>query len=90
MLVAMIGRDKAGATKIRRESRPDHLAYIEETGIVFMAGPLLDLNDKMIGSLVILDVETMDDAQAWVENDPYAKAGLFQSVDLVQWKKVVG
>jgi uncharacterized protein YciI len=29
-------------------------------------------------------------AQAWAENDPYNKAGLFESVTLSQWKKVIG
>ena len=44
----------------------------------------------MIGSLIILEVEDMTAAQNWADNDPYAKAGLFQSVDLIVWKKVVG
>ena len=29
-------------------------------------------------------------AEAWAANDPYAKAGLFASVELVEWKKVIG
>ncbi|MEY4872402.1 MAG: hypothetical protein RLZZ563_1732, partial [Pseudomonadota bacterium] len=29
-------------------------------------------------------------AQDWAANDPYAKAGLFQSVDIREWKKVIG
>ena len=41
-------------------------------------------------SLVILDVADMSAAQDWAANDPYAKAGLFESVELVAWKKVIG
>jgi uncharacterized protein YciI len=44
----------------------------------------------MCGSLLILDVEDMAAAQAWAENDPYAKAGLFDSVSIDVWKRVVG
>ena len=44
----------------------------------------------MSGSLVILDVPDMDAARSWAENDPYAKAGLFETVVLSEWKKVVG
>ncbi|WP_170410721.1 YciI family protein [Ruegeria atlantica] len=89
MLIALIARDKDGALQTRMDNRAAHLAYIEETGVVSQAGPLLD-GDAMIGSLIILEVEDMAAAQNWADNDPYAKAGLFQSVDLIAWKKVIG
>ena len=89
MLIALIARDKAGALQTRKENRADHLAYIEATGVVAQAGPLID-DGEMAGSLVILDVDSMDDAQEWADNDPYAKAGLFSGVELVEWKKVIG
>ncbi len=89
MLIALIARDKPGALQTRLDNRSAHLAYIEETGVVSQAGPLLD-GDAMIGSLVILDVEDLAAAQSWADNDPYAKAGLFQSVELIPWKKVIG
>ena len=31
-----------------------------------------------------------DQAKAWAADDPYAKAGLFASVELTAWKKVIG
>ena len=89
MLIALIARDKPGALQTRLDNRSAHLAYIEETGVVSHAGPLLD-GDAMIGSLVVLDVEDLAAAQSWADNDPYAKAGLFQSVELIPWKKVIG
>ncbi len=89
MLIALIARDKDGALQTRLDNRAAHLAYIEETGVVAQAGPLLN-GDAMIGSLVILDVEDLAAAQAWADNDPYAKAGLFKSVELIPWKKVIG
>ncbi|WP_171097320.1 YciI family protein [Ruegeria sp. HKCCD7255] len=89
MLIALIARDKDGALQTRLDNRAAHLAYIEETGVVSQAGPLLD-GDAMIGSLIILDVTDLAAAQTWADNDPYAKAGLFQSVELIPWKKVVG
>ncbi len=89
MLIALIARDKAGALQTRLDNRTAHLAYIEETGVVAQAGPLLD-GDAMIGSLVILDVENLAAAEAWAANDPYALADLFDSVELIPWKKVIG
>ena len=90
MLIALIAKDKSGALQTRKDNRDAHLAYIESTGVVAQAGPLLDEAGEMAGSLVILDVTDMTAAQDWAANDPYAKAGLFESVELVAWKKVIG
>jgi uncharacterized protein YciI len=51
---------------------------------------LLDSAEQMIGSLVILDVADMAAAEAWAANDPYAKAGLFEDVQLIHWNRVIG
>lgn len=90
MLVALIAHDKTDGLATRKANRDDHLAYIEATGVVTQAGPLLDDAGEMAGSLVILDVTDMTAAQDWADNDPYAKAGLFESVKLIAWKKVIG
>ena len=90
MLIALIAKDKPGALQTRKDNRDDHLAYIEATGVVAQAGPLLDDAGEMAGSLVILDVTDMAAVRNWADNDPYAKAGLFDSVELIAWKKVIG
>lgn len=90
MLVALIARDKPENLQVRLDNRDAHLAYIKETGVVAQAGPLMDQDGKMVGSLIILDVEDMAAAQGWADNDPYAKAELFETVDLITWKKVIG
>ena len=90
MLVALIAKDKPGAMPVRQENRPAHLEYLKSTGVVQQAGPLLDDGDGMIGSLIILDVADLSAARGWADNDPYALAGLFQSVDLIPWKRVIG
>ena len=90
MRVALICIDKPDHLQTRIHNRPAHLDHITRSGIVEMAGPFLDQNGSMIGSLVILSVTTMEEAQAWAKDDPYAKAGLFESVTLREWKKVIG
>jgi len=89
MLYAVICRDKPGALQVRLDTRAEHLAYIEATGIVKMAGPFLE-DGQMCGSLVIVEAETLAAAQDWATNDPYAKAGLFASSSVTEWKKVIG
>lgn len=90
MRVALICIDKPDSLAIRQENRPAHLDHIQTSGVVEMAGPFLNGDGAMTGSLVILQVETLDQARAWAEADPYAKAGLFASVDIREWKKVIG
>jgi uncharacterized protein YciI len=89
MRVALICIDKTGALQTRLDNRAAHLAHIGSSGVVEMAGPFLQ-DGAMIGSLIILDVADMAAAEDWAANDPYAKAGLFQSVTLREWKKVIG
>ncbi|PTE22661.1 hypothetical protein C5F48_05885 [Cereibacter changlensis JA139] len=90
MRVALICTDKAGALQTRLDTRAAHLAHIEDSGVVEMAGPFLNTEGQMTGSLVVLNVDTLAEAQAWAEADPYAKAGLFETVQIAEWKKVIG
>ena len=90
MRFALITKDKLGHIEVRKANRDAHLAYIAETGVVEMAGPFVDPDGMMSGSLIIMDVADRAAAQAWADNDPYAKAGLFENVRLEQWNKVVG
>ena len=55
-----------------------------------MAGLFLNTDEKMCGSLIVLDVNDMAAAKVWAENDPYYKAGLFETSTLKIWKKVIG
>lgn len=88
MLIALIAHDKPGALQIRKDTRDAHLAYLKATN-VSQAGPLLNTDGEMIGSLIVLDVADMATAEHWAANDPYAKAGLFDTVTLTAWKKVI-
>ncbi len=90
MLVALIAIDKTNALDLRLANRDAHVAYLKASDCVHMAGPFLDAEGKMIGSMIILDVADMSAAEDWATNDPYAKAELFQSVTLTQWNRVIG
>ncbi len=58
MRVALTDQDKPGALQIRLDNRAAHLDYIKATGVVEMAGPFLDDDGQMCGSLIVLEVET--------------------------------
>lgn len=90
MRYALICIDKPNALQTRVENRAAHLEHIQSSGVVEQAGPFIDAAGQMCGSLVILAVGSKAEAEAWAAADPYAKAGLFQSVMIQEWKKVIG
>ena len=89
MLYAFICTDKPGNLPIRKANRDAHLAYLKETAAVH-AGPFVNEDGEMIGSLVVVDLADRAAAQDWAANDPYAKAGLFEKVRIEAWNKVIG
>jgi uncharacterized protein YciI len=83
--------DKTGHQQLRAATRAAHLEYLKGySGQIIMAGPLLDdAGKEMIGSLFILDFPDRAAAEAFAAGDPYGKAGLFASVRLTPWRKVI-
>jgi len=84
--------DKPDHLQVRLDNRAAHLDYLKGQygDKIFAVGPTLDEeSDGMNGSVVILDLENMAEAQEFCDNDPYAKAGLFESVSISKWKKVL-
>ncbi|MGJ8546169.1 MAG: YciI family protein [Sulfitobacter sp.] len=90
MFIALIAQDKPDHLHVRQENRAAHVEYLKTGDAVAQAGPLLDDEGQMIGSLVILDLPDMAAAESWAANDPYAKADLFAEVKLVPWNRVIG
>lgn len=89
-MYVLICRDKLGALEVRKANRDAHLAYLAETGIVRLAGPLLDDAGGMVGSMLAIEAADRAAAEAFAAADPYAKAGLFASVEIMAWRKVIG
>lgn len=90
MRFALIAKDKPGSLEIRKANREAHVAYLKSSDAVEMAGPFLDDAGNMCGSLIVLEFDDIADAQAWAANDPYKKADLFDSVEIIAWNKVIG
>ena len=65
MRFALICTDKADHLEMRKANRDAHLVHIANSGVVEMAGPFLTETGEMAGSLVILNVDTLDQARDW-------------------------
>jgi len=88
-LFALICTDKADHLHVRTANRDAHLAYLRASGLVSQAGPFLDADNAMCGSLVVLDVPDRAAAEDWAAGDPFALAGLFAKVRIEAWRKVI-
>lgn len=91
MLFALTCNDKPGHLQLRLDTRNDHVAYLDELnakGTLKFAGPFLDADGKPNGSLVMIEAADRAAAEAIAAKDPYAKAGLFASVDIRPWNWV--
>lgn len=88
-LFAVICRDKPGRLDTRLTTREAHLAWLNGSGRVQVAGPFIQ-DGQPCGSLLIIEADDLEAAKAWVADDPYAAAGLFQSVEVIEWRKAIG
>ena len=82
--------DKPNALETRMAAREAHLAYVRGSGMARLGGPFLDEAGGMAGSMLIIEAEDLVSAKAFSEADPYAQAGLFQSVDVRPFKVTLG
>ena len=83
--------DKPGHGQVRADNRPAHLDYLKsKLDRLVIAGPLLDDDgESVLGSLLVIEAADRADAEAFAAGDPYAKAGLFESVTVKAYKKVL-
>jgi len=82
--------DKPDSLDLRLATRADHLAHLKPINDrILVAGPLLDMEGQPIGSLLIIDFDERKDAVAFAAADPYALVGLFASVAVTAWRKVL-
>lgn len=98
MWYAIISDDVDDSLEKRRAARPDHLARLTElrdAGRLLIAGPhpVVDSPDPgpagFSGSLVIADFESLEDARAWADADPYVEAGVYEAVTVKPFNPVL-
>lgn len=98
MYYAIIATDHPGSLPMRKQTRPAHLARLEalrDAGRLLIAGPhpAVDSPDPgdagFSGSLVVAEFDSLEDAQAWADADPYFDAGVYAEVIVKPYLKVL-
>ncbi len=98
MLYVINGTDTANSLQKRKTARPDHLGRLEQLkdeGRLVLAGPcpMIDSSDPgpagFSGSIIVAEFESLQAAQSWADADPYVSAGVYESVSVKPFKKVL-
>ena len=98
MWYAIMGEDVPNSNERRAGARPAHLARFEELirdGRLLVAGPhpAIDTADPgsagFTGSLVIAEFASLEEAENWARTDPYVSAGVYATVTVKPFKRVL-
>jgi uncharacterized protein YciI len=91
MLFVVFCTDKADSVALRMATRPTHLDYLgAHPAMVKVGGPYLNDKDEPIGSMLVIEAADKGACEAFVAADPYALAGLFETVIVRPWRFGVG
>lgn len=98
MWYAIFSEDNEGSLEKRMAVRPDHLARLNaliDEGRLLIAGPhpAVDSPDPgpagFTGSLVVAEFDSLADAQAWADADPYVAAAVYAKVTVKPYIRVL-
>lgn len=98
MFYAIVGEDVPDSLDLRRAARPAHverLHALQQAGRLLLAGPFpaIDSDEPgaagFDGSLIVAEFDSLSDAQAWAEADPYMAAGVYDRVSVKPFRKTL-
>jgi uncharacterized protein YciI len=89
LLYIIYQEDRPDGAAIRAAARQEHFAYLDKhQDILVLGGAMLgDDNTTRIGSVLIVNVPDRAAAEAFSENEPFRKAGLFSSVKITRMRR---
>ncbi|MEW6542544.1 MAG: YciI family protein [Nitrospirota bacterium] len=88
MKFVILGFDGPRGAELRKTHRPAHLARMEALdaqGRVVLAGPLTD----KAGSLIVIEADSLEDAEAFAKGDPYVVHGVFARYEVHPFMQVL-
>jgi uncharacterized protein len=98
MFYAIRGTDVPNSLDLRKSARPAHVARLEllrDAGRLLLAGPFpaIDAEEPgqagYTGSLIVAEFDSLEDARAWAQADPYVAAGVYAAVDVLPFRKTM-
>jgi hypothetical protein len=89
MPYAILTTDRKDAGDLRARTRDAHIEYLTANMHKLLAAGAL-INDDGTGGnggILIIDTEDRKEAERFVSEDPFTKAGLFQKITVTRWRK---
>ncbi len=95
---AIVGEDVPASLERRMAARPAHLQRLHalrDQGRLLLAGPFpaIDSPDPgpagFTGSLIVAEFDSLNEARAWADADPYVAAGVYARVEVKPFKPVL-
>lgn len=96
MLYVIYALDAPDRAAQRATARPAHLARVKAMhaqGRIAMVGPMPKIDapsteSGVAGSLIVAEFDSLADARAWIDSDPYVTAGVYASIDVRPFLKL--
>lgn len=98
MWYVIYSRDRENSLPARLGAREAHLARVQvllDEGRLLLAGPrpAIDAEDPgpagFRGSLIVAAFDSLEQARAWADADPYVAADVYESVEVTPFKRVM-
>ena len=98
MFYAIRGTDVPNSLDKRKAARPAHIARLEllrDAGRLLLSGPFpaIDAEDPgpagYTGSLIVAEFDSLEEARAWAQADPYVAGGVYATVEVQPFRKVL-
>ncbi len=91
MLAVIWAIDSSEGAQLRALHLAEHLAFIEtQMAIIRIAGPWLNDAGAMIGSMFVIEAESLPAARAWIAADPYTRANVWRRIDVHGYRAAAG
>ena len=89
MLYIIYQEDRPDGAAIRAATRDAHFAYLDQHKDILVLGGALLADDGVArtGSVLIINVPDRAAADAFSENEPFRRAGLFSSVKVSRMRR---
>jgi uncharacterized protein len=89
MHYSLICYDLPDSSEKRKRLRESHIKYLNGfKKLILFAGPIMDEENNVLGSLIVIKFSNKDEVDDFSKNDPYFLGGLFKKVLINKFKKV--
>ena len=81
-----------GALQRRLDVRPSHLEgvkVLKANGNFIVGGAILNTEEQMIGSVMIVQFETDEQMESWKNNDPYVSGMVWDKIEVKPFRQAV-